>query len=605
MKAGEGIEARLAELLEARGFWVILELSSASVIAMELTGTGGVIPSYILSAIGLVLLVRFLVMLGHERVYTPDVLMSAVALATALTGYWKEGAIVMILYSIAEIMEETAEKLALRRLTGLIRIIPDTVEVVVGGVVRRVRSSEVKPGDIVLVRRGEAVPVDGILLDRGTFDTRYITGESDPVSLNPGDPVVSGYINLGDPVKIRALKRAGDSTLQRIVSISLEFLERKSRIERLVESISPPLTVAVLTVSLAAFEAFGIYGLVSVLVAGCPSAYLISSASSTMLAIAVMARRGIIVKGGVPLETSRNVRTVVLDKTGTLTLGKPRLKAVKTPMGIDTGDMLRLAASAAVASRHPLSMVIVSEARRRGIEVKPPSRVKEYPGKGLEAVVNGEIVKIGSRTFIGFDDSYTCDGPVVFVSTSSGKGYLCFEDEVREEARWVVESLRRRGVRVVIASGDKKVNVEKVAKAIGVDEYYYEMSPEDKLKLISRFKSNNGKVAMVGDGINDLEAMAAADLGVAIGDIDVVADVADVVIPRLGSLTSVLDAGKTYFNALMLAFAAATLIKAIAIAGGFTQTIPLWAVAFLGDDGSTITGVIVAASLFMAKFKGI
>ncbi len=582
-------------------FWAGLGVSSLAALVdawLGLVGAAG----YILAIIGGMLLGRFIFIVRGKKKFTPDILMSAVAIATSLTGSWVEGAIVMILYSIAETMEEAAERLAMRRLTSLIRLIPTHVEVLRGSRAEKVELSSVRPGDIVLVRKGETVPVDGVLLDRGVFDTRFITGEPEPVELQPGDMVASGFINVGGPVKVRALRLPGESTLQRLVEASLEFLERKSRVQTLVESLSPPLTIFVLSASLAAFALYGLKGLVSVLVAGCPSAYIISSSTSTMLMVATLARRGVVVKGGPPLEASRKVRAVVLDKTGTLTLGTPRLARVE-PEGM-AEEVLALAASAALASLHPLSRAIISEARARGISPRPPSKAEEHPGKGVEAVVDGRRVKLGSKSFTGFRGEAECQGPIVYVSADGVTGYLCFEDKITEEAKEAIEAFKRMGLRVVMASGDKRENVERVAKALGISEYYYSMKPDDKVRLVERLRRESGGVAMVGDGVNDVEALAAADLGVAIGSIDVVADVADAVVSNVKQTVDVLKSGKVYYSALVAAFAVATVIKVVAISGGISGLLPLWLVAFLGDDGSTIAGVALSAAVIAAGFKG-
>lgn len=587
-------------MVEDRRFWLALGVASVTSLVDAYFGFARV-SGYILAVIGGVLLVRFILFVSRKGRFTPDILMSTVAIVTSLTGNWFEGSIVMVLYSIAELMEEAAEELAKRRLTGLIKLVPSRVEVLRGGRAEKASISEVKPGDIVYVRKGEAVPVDGILLDRGVFDTKFVTGEPVPVELQPGDAVASGFINVGSPVRVRAVKLPSESTLQRLVEASLEFLERKSRVERLVERITPPMTVLVLSASLAAFWLYGIPGLVSVLVAGCPSAYIISASTSTMLTVAALARRGVVVKGGPPLEASKRVRAVVLDKTGTLTLGSPKLAKI-VPEGMEE-EVLSLAASAALASLHPLSRAIISEARARGITPRPPEDAEEYPGKGVRARVDGRVVMLGSKGFVGYQGNAECDGPIVYVASDGLKGYLCFRDEVTEDAVKTVKTLKSMGLRVVLASGDKRENVERAARRVGVEEYYYSMKPDDKVALVERLRRETGGVAMVGDGVNDIEALAAADLGIAVGSIDVVADVADAVVSRISQVVEVVRSGRAYYNAVIIAFVTASLIKAVAIVGGISGVLPLWLVAFLGDDGSTITGVAFSAVAIALSFK--
>ena len=587
----------IEEVLESRILWSIIGLASlASLVLMLRYET--TIYSYILYGIGFYLIGRFYFFIRYEGVFTPDVLMSTVALVSAYTGYYREGFIVMLLYSIAEIVEEIAEDIAVRRLTATSKIVPDRVLVVEGGKVVAIETEKIEPGKTIMVRRGEAVPVDGILLEPGVFDTRYITGEPIPHSFEKGEPVVSGYINVGNAVKIYATKRAEESTLQLVISYSRKIVEAKSSIQRMIERIMPYLTVLVLTASFLAYTSYSIRGLVSVLIAGCPSAYLLSSSVSVLASVAIAARRGVVIKESKYLERANRVKVVVFDKTGTLTLGSPQLVEVKPPRGYSEEELLKLAASTASASMHPLSRAIVKEAEKRRLQIPIPRRVRDVPGRGVEAYVDGIRVKIGSRSFVGCNElEAKCGGAVVYIGVNGSAGYLCFRDIVESSAREIVSMLRNSGVRVVIASGDKRDNVEEVAHQLGVDEYYYELSPQRKLELIEELRRKYGYVAMVGDGVNDLEALASADVGIAVGDLDLVVETADVVVSKIERVVDVFRSSKAYVIALLAAFTIASIIKIVAVVGGFSGAMPLWLVVLLGDDGATLASLTVSTSI--------
>ena len=587
----------IEEILESRILWSVIGIASLASLLLMFRYES-IIYQYILYGIGFYLLARFYFFIKYKALFTPDILMATVALVSSYTGYYREGFIVMILYSIAEIVEEVAEEIAIRRLTATSKIVPDRVLVVRDEGVVEVETEKIEPGWILMIRRGEAVPVDGILLEPGVFDTRYITGEPIPRSFEKGEPVASGYINAGDAVKVYATKKAEESTLQLVISYSRKIVEAKSSIQRLIERMMPYLTVLVIASSIIAYTSYSIRGLVSVLIAGCPSAYLLSSSVSVLASVAIAARRGIVIKESKYLERANKVRVVVFDKTGTLTLGSPQLVEIRAPAGYREEEVLRLAASTASASVHPLSRAIVREAEKRRLKIPIPRRIRDIPGKGVEAYVDGVRVKIGSKSFVGYSElEVSCNGATVYVGVDGSVGYLCFKDVVESGARKIVDMLKSSGMKVIIASGDKKSNVEEVARELGVDEYYYELSPQKKLELIENLREKYGYVAMVGDGVNDLEALASADIGIAVGDLDLVIETADVVVNRIERVVDVFRSSKAYILALLAAFSIASIIKIVAIIGGFSGVMPLWLVVLLGDDGATLASLAVSTSV--------
>jgi len=579
--------------------WLALAAASMAGAAASLAGFQGAALA-VLAAVAGGLLARFAYYLLVRGRYTIDLIMGGAGLLLVAAGRPFEGLILAALYGVAELVEEAVEGFALRRVTALLEVVPGRVTVVRGGVQRVVDADAVRPGDVVVVGRGQVVPVDGVLLDRGVFNPSLVTGEPGPVEAGPGEAVPSGYVNLGGPVRVRAVASPGDSSLQRVLRLAVELLERRSRVERLLERYAPAYTVALFASSGAALIAWGVNGAVSVLVAGCPSAFIITSGVLSLYAVGSLARRGVVAKGGEALERLSRVRVIMLDKTGTLTLGRPVLARVTPPPGLGEGELLALAAGLAAASSHPLSRGIVEAARLRGLGIPAAEGVEEVPGGGLRGRVEGYDVALGSAGFLGAPEGGCGEGEAaVHVRVDGYTGVLCFGDVLDDAAREAVERLRGMGFRVVIASGDRRENVERVARLLGVDEYYWGLKPEDKVRLVAELRRRHGPVAVVGDGVNDAAAMAAADAAVAVGDVGVVVEVADAVLRGgVRQLPTLMAAARGFRGGLAGGFAVAGAVKAAAVAGGVAGVLPLWLVALAGDDGSTLLGVAAGVSLF-------
>lgn len=568
-----------------------------ALLIVSLTGT--VISLYTdsvgagLLAIATYLFARFAAGLIKRR-FGVDLLMGAAAFVTWYLGSYFEGYLIIALYSLSEIIEEFAEGRALRTLSSLKDLIPRSVNVLDNGGIRGVPPEDVDAGDIVLVRRGEAVVVDGVLADEaGVFDTSIMTGEQEPVRLVKGDRVLSGYINLGDPVKVRAVASFRGSALRVLVAEALRALEGKSRVQRFLEKISPPYTAALLGGYAATALIIGPYRALPIILAGCPSAFIVTSATMTAATIARLAKRGVVIRGGVVLEKASRIGVVVLDKTGTVTTGKLRVASVEALDGFTENEVLRLAGGAAKGSIHPLSLAL------SGHSNLTPESVREVPGMGVEARVMDRLIRLGNKRFTGFEGPGCGDLTPVYVSVDGRPaGMICLEEEVDEGVRKMISELRKAGVRAVLASGDKERKVSSIAEGLGITEFYSGMTPQEKAALIKRLRMSRGPVAMIGDGINDAVALAEADLGVAVGQLSLTASVADAVLVSGPSLflDLIREAGK-YRTAIIAGFAAAAVIKAVALALGFAGAVPMAAVVALGDDGSTLFSLALASAI--------
>ncbi|AEM38968.1 heavy metal translocating P-type ATPase [Pyrolobus fumarii 1A] len=575
-------------------FWV--GFGTAASASTMLAYFGHWVAGYIVLALALLLGARFAYALANG-VFTVDLLMSIVGFVGHAIGAVLETSMVYVLYAVAEASEAYVESLARRRISMLESLLPSRVLVKKGKGVREEPLDEVRPGDVIIVRPGEVIPVDGVSLSPGLVDTRFVTGEHERRLVEPGDPVESGYINAGrSPLIVRALKPPSESLLAILVRTAEEVLERKTRIQRLIERIVPSYTLLVLAVFGLFVLLAGPYRGLTVLLAGCPSAFIVASSFTTVYSVSILATRSILVKGGSVLETLAHCNVVILDKTGTLTLGELRVAKVVPSNGFTARQVLKLACAAAKASRHPASQALAKECR------EAPEQAREEPGRGVVAVVSGHLVVMGSRGFVashlGYEPPSPCrESKEVHVAIDGRyAGSICMEEELVENAKKVIDELRSMGLRVVIASGDRRDAVKTVADKLGVDEYYYGLKPHEKLELVRRLRARyNSPVAMLGDGINDVEALAEADVGIAVGGIDVVAEVADAILANgVTDLPKLIRYAYSFRNAITTSFAIAALVKTMSATLGLLGYLPLWVVAALGDEGATILGVLTS-----------
>ena len=593
----------LEEKLESREFWTIFALAAVAGALVEyLTGRAGPL----LPLLSTILAFKAVLELRERRLGV-DALMSIVGYVTFFLGARVEGFVIYVLYGIAETLEEVAEAWAKRSLRELLQVVPKRVLRLRGESVEEVDVEELRVGDFIRVRPGERVPADSLVLDgRGVVDLSIVTGESEPVEVRRGEVVPSGALVLESPLTLRVDKDPRDSTAQLIIKQVRESLERKGRVENFLSRISAPYTVVVLGVFAASALLLDPYRSLSIILAGCPSAFVITSSVSTILGVARMARRGVIVKGGPPLDVASRVGVVILDKTGTVTLGEPRVTQFIALNG-DEQALKSLAKALALHSLHPLSRAIahMDGDGGNGVSGLPELReVREIPGKGIIAKTNGERVLLGSRSFLAeqgveVPSSVPPEATVLLAVGDRLVGAFVVEDVPREDAREAIEALRARGLRVMLVSGDKREKVEKVARSLGIEEYLAEVRPEDKRRVVKELQSKGIKVAMVGDGINDAPALAEADLGVAMGRYALVAEVADAVIVsgELSRLADLLETGGLRERVLKLGIGSAAALKLGVMALGLAGVLPIWLIAALGDDGSTLLGLLPVSLL--------
>ena len=470
------------------------------------------------------------------RVIGIDLLVSVAALGAVVIGNFWESAAVTFLFAVGHALESATLTKTRSALAELVAVAPDTAVVLRDGAQVQVPAGQVQVGETVLVKNGAKVPVDGIVLDgTGALDEASITGESIPVEKSAQDQVFAGTVSRGGFLQVTATGIGADTTLARIIHRVEEAQDAKARTQAFIDRFSSWYTPAVMVLALVAglVTQDVVLGL-TLLVIGCPGALVISITVAIVAGIGRAARNGILIKGGEFLETAARISAVAVDKTGTLTEGRPELTdvVVLSPT-MDRRDVLRWAAAAEAGSEHPLARPILDTARAEGVgAVRLPGSVTPVPGKGIVTVVDGQRVLIGNAALLeqyGVVDEVgagrqahelAAAGRTPMITALGGTviGVVAVADQVRADAAAMVRGLHEAGVqKVVMLTGDTRLVAEAMGEVTGIDEIHASLLPEDKLEAVARLQAEGHTVAMVGDGVNDAPALATADIGVAMG----------------------------------------------------------------------------------------
>ena len=456
--------------------------------------------------------------------------------------YFDTSAVIIVLVLFGRMLEAGAKGKtsdAIRRLMGLR---PRTAHILDKEIEREVPVEEVRPGDVLVVRPGEKVPVDGVILEgRSSVDESMITGESLPIDKGPGEEVVGATLNKWGSFRFRAVRVGEDTALARIIRLVEEAQGSKAPIQRLADVIAARFVPAVIAISILTFVVWALFGpeprlvfallnFVAVLIIACPCAMGLATPTAIMVATGRGAERGILIRSGESLETVHKVDTFVFDKTGTLTNGRPETTDVLPVVGTERETLLSLAASVENGSEHPLGQAVVRRARAEGFSVETAADFRALEGMGVEGVVRGRRVLVGSRRLAEAEsiDISALTGPagrlagegktVAFVAVDGrAAGLLALADTLKPGARDAVDSLRGSGRRVVMLTGDNAPTARALAAEAGIEEVRAEVLPGEKAAVIRALQSEGRRVAMVGDGINDAPALAQADVGLALG----------------------------------------------------------------------------------------
>ncbi len=545
-----------------------------------------------------------------------NVLMLVAVAGAMLIGEWSEGATVTFLFAFAQVLEARSMDRARHAIRALMDLTPPEAIVRRGGHERRVGVDDVRIDEILLVKPGEKIPLDGVVASGSSpVNQAPITGESLPVEKSVGDDVFAGTINGYGALDIRVTHLRQDTTLARIIALVELAQSQRAPSQAFVERFARYYTPAVIALAIGVFlvppfvlgQPFEtwLYRALVLLVISCPCALVISTPVAVVSAIATAARRGVLIKGGVHLERIGSIRCIAFDKTGTLTKGVPHVVDVIPLNETAIDEILEIAAGLEARSEHPIGRAILARAVESGISLPASVEFQSIPGRGAEALVSGHHTLVGNHRLIeerglcteaihSTLDALAASGRTAVLVARQGRplGIIALADRPRESARDAIEMLRRQGVqRVVMVTGDNQASGEALARDIGVDETHAELLPHDKVAIIHHLRQTYGTVAMVGDGVNDAPALAAADVGIAMGaaGTDAALETADVALmsDELMKIPFAIRLGRATLRNIQVNVALSLGLKAVFLVLAVTGSATLW-MAVLADMGASL-----------------
>lgn len=506
------------------------------------------IPAYLISGWGV--LKGAFKSISKGKIFNEHFLMSIATLGAIAIDEMPEAVAVMLFYVIGELFQNIAVNRSRKSVKALLEIRPDYANIKINGDVKRVSPTEVHPGQIIVVKPGEKIPLDGIVREGNSFvDTSALTGESVPRSVKENETVLAGMINKSGLLTVEVTKEFGESSISKILELVENASSKKAETEKFITTLARyytpvvvfgALLLAVIPPLFFAGQTFTdwVYRALVVLVISCPCALVISIPLGYFGGIGGASRKGILVKGSNYLDALTKIKTVVFDKTGTLTKGEFKVTEIKSANGFKEEDILKYAAYAEANSSHPIAKSIL-EAYNNRIQHNEILEVKEISGHGIKAKVNSDEIIVGNDKLLHKEniehDLCDIEGTVVHIAINKRyAGYIVISDSLKDEAVEAINELNKLKIKTVMFSGDNKRSSEAFAKKLGIKEYYSELLPENKVEHLERLLStaHDGKIAFVGDGINDAPVIARADVGIAMGALgsDAAVETADVVL---------------------------------------------------------------------------
>lgn len=577
--------------------------------------------------IGLVPIARRAVMAGLSGTpFSIETLMTIAAIGAVIIGASEEAAAVVFLFLVGELLEGVAAGRARSSIRALTALVPKTARLVDGGATREVPAESLEIGDVILVRPGERIPADGAVLDgAGSVNEAPVTGESVPVAKQAGDSVFAGTVNGEAALTLRATTAASDNTIARVVRLVEEAQESKAPTERFIDRFArwytPMVVVVAALVAVVPPLAFGaawdewIYKGLALLLIGCPCALVISTPAAIAAGLAVGARRGLLIKGGAVLEALRTINAVAFDKTGTLTEGKPAVTDLIAFTGDEAGLLARAAALEA-GSTHPLASAILAQAAGRGLAIPPVQAAAALGGEGVSGTVEGAALFLGSPKAAGARAALTAEqqatidalnaaGKTVAVLVADGRaqGLIALRDEPRADAQAGLDALKAEGIRTLMLTGDNERTAQAIGAALGI-EVRAGLMPADKQRIVNELQREGLNVAKVGDGINDAPALAAANVGIAMGGgTDVALETADAAVlhGRVGDVAGMIALSRATMRNIHQNITLALGLKAVFVVTTLAGITGLWP-AILADTGATV--LVTANALRLLGRKG-
>nr|WP_231490517.1 heavy metal translocating P-type ATPase [Pedobacter sp. Leaf170] len=558
-----------------------------------------------------------------KEFFTEFSLMSIATIGAFAIGEYPEGVTVMLFYTIGELFQLAAVNRAKRNISALLDVRADVAHVLRNGKYEDVEPEKVEIGDIIQIKAGEKTPLDGELLsEKSSFNTAALTGESKPKTINKGDNVLAGMLNIDAVIEIKVTKAFADSALSRILEMVQNATTRKAKTELFIRKFAKIYTPIVFFLALALvtipilvlgneyhFQTW-LYRSLVFLVISCPCALVISIPLGYFGGIGAASSNGILFKGSNFLDLITKLNTVVMDKTGTLTKGVFKVQKIET--NIDEQEFLKYLVSVEAKSTHPIAKAIVAYAGN--IDFHQAENIKEVAGMGLQGTVNGNEVLAGNTKLLDkFNISYDVairnieESIVVVAVDGEYAGYALIADEIKEDSADAVKNLHANGIKqVVMLSGDKTSIVKKVAGVLGIDSFYGDLLPEDKVRKLEEIKQDKLKVvAFVGDGINDTPVLAISDIGIAMGAMgsDAAIETADVVIQtdQPSKIVTAIKIGKATKSVVIQNIVLAFAVKALVLILGAGGLATMWEAVF-ADVGVALLAILNAVRIQKMKF---
>ena len=562
-----------------------------------------------------------------------DFLMVVAAVGAAFIGKWVDGGLLLFLFALGNALEHYAMGQARKAIRALGKLAPKTARLLRGTQEQEVPVEQLLVDDVVIVRPGERLPADGrVRAGSGAVDQSPITGESVPVEKSPGDDVFAGTVNGDGSLEVSVTKRSADSTMSRMIRLVEEAQHQKGRTQRTAEAFTRIYVPCVVAGTVAAIVLPPLLGwlpfdqallrAIAMLVGASPCALAISTPAAVLAGVARAARSGVLIKGGLHLESLAEIRAIAMDKTGTITAGRPEIVTMATVPGVDEARLLSLAAALERRSEHPIARAVVLAAETRGVPMLSAEGVAAIKGKGLEGTLQGARLQAGSPRLLAESgapvptalqqaiDQLDAQGHTIMTVLLDGvpQGAIALSDRERPDARTAIARLQSLGVRpVVMLTGDRTAVAKAIGASVGVDEIRAELLPEDKIAAVRELLQKHHAIAMVGDGVNDAPALAMATVGVAMGrgGTDVALEAADVALMAD-------DLGRIPFAVALARFARGVIRQNVLVSMAMVLAlIPLTlsgvvntTLAVIMHEGSTVAVVLNGLRLLAWRDRG-
>jgi len=596
----------------------------------NITSLGGYpISSNMLSLIPLLLVV---IIAGHETIehgirsishgeIKIEFLMTIATIGAFLLGDYSEGAGLMLLFFIGEWLEDFALDKSKKSIANIVKLSPDTGIVKKDGKEIEMAIEDIKIGDIVVIRPGDKIPIDGVIIEGSTsINQASITGESLAVSKTIGDEVYSSTINEEGYIEVRVNKSSENTIFAKIIELIKESEEKKAKVNLLIDRFAKYYTPIV--VGLALIVGIipplilnqpinqWVYRALVLLVISCPCALIISTPVSIVSAITAGTKNGMVIKGGEYIEELANIKAISFDKTGTLTEGKLIINQV-IPAEEEKEELMKIACSIEAKSKHPIAEAFKEYAVKEKTDIVSVENFKSIAGNGLIGEINGTCYKLGKKDFFDKDiiptidgDSDNADKTQVYVGTEDKiLGIISLSDKIRDESISTIAKLNKDNIKTIMLTGDNEQTAKQVASEIGLSDYYANLLPEDKVNKVHELVENEKHVAMVGDGVNDTPSLARANVGIAMGmgGADVAVETADIILMRddLSKIGYLTDLAKKTMGVIKQNITATLVIKASLAILGILGLVSLWGAIIIGDMGLTL--IVVGNALRIAR----